>query len=361
MEQRSIIFTVTNDLGTDQRMQRICTTMQKQGYNVLLVGRKRKRSEPLAERSFEQYRLNCIAEKGAVFYIEYNIRLFFFLLFSQCNIISAVDADTLLACTCAALLKRKKLVFDAHEYFTEVPELTGRSGVKKVWQAILSFGVKRASACYTVGPALAEVFTARYHKPFKVVYNMPERKPVIESAGQQPVILYQGDLNEGRGLEAMITAMKGIEALLWIAGDGPLKPRLEKQVAKESMEHKVTFLGKIAPDNLHGITSKAHIGINLLDPVSLSYQYSVANKFFDYVQAHVPVICAPFEEYRKLNAQHEVAVLCNQNPADIRNAVNLLLHDKQHYKKLADNCKLAASQWCWQTQEHTLVQIYSGI
>jgi hypothetical protein len=188
-------------------MQRICSTMQRNGYDVLLVGRTRPDSAGLVQRTFRQHRIVCWFTKGAAFYAEYNIRLFFFLLFAKCSVISAVDADTLLACALASNAK-KKLVFDAHEYFTEVPELTGRDAIKKIWQRVLDYGVKKAVACYTVGPELGRLFSEQYGKKFEVVYNMPERKTVPENNQPGRVVLYQGDLNEGRGLEETIEAMK---------------------------------------------------------------------------------------------------------------------------------------------------------
>jgi glycosyltransferase involved in cell wall biosynthesis len=131
--------------------------------------------------------------------------------------------------------------------------------------------------------------------------------------------------------------------------------------AQPEISNKVKFLGKIVPEELHQVTVQAMVGINMLDAVSLSYQYSLANKFFDYVQANVPVICSDFVEYRKLNEQYEVAVLCDYEPLAIRNAIKLLLTNPEHYQKLADNCKLAAAHWHWQTQEQKLAQIYSDI
>lgn len=341
-------------------MQRICSTVQRLGYDVLLVGRQKPDSVELRPRSFRQHRIRCWFNKGALFYAEYNVRLFFFLLSAKCNVISAVDADTLLACALATG-PGKKLVFDAHEYFTEVPELSGRNAIKRIWQHVLDYGVKKASACYTVGPGLASLFSLQYGKKFEVVYNMPERKMVTENNKPYPVVLYQGDLNEGRGLPETMEAIKEINAELWIAGDGLMMQQLKQLAKQHGIDTRVKFLGKIAPEELHRVTMQATLGINLLDAVSLSYQYSVANKFFDYVQAYVPVVCSGFVEYRRLNEQYEVAVLCDYEPLAIRTAIKSLLTNPQHYQKLADNCKLAAAHWHWQTQENTLARIYSDI
>ena len=108
----SIIFTVTTDLTYDQRMIRICTSLANAGYTVLLVGRKMKTSLPLAAQPFLQKRINCIFEKGKLFYAEYNIRLFFYLLFKKMDCIGAIDLDTILPAYFIAKIKKiKRTIF----------------------------------------------------------------------------------------------------------------------------------------------------------------------------------------------------------------------------------------------------------
>ena len=359
--KKRIIFTVTNDLATDQRMIRIANTLALAGFAVTLVGRVRKNSTPLKQQSFVQHRLKCWFDKGVLFYAEYQLRLFFYLLFAKADIIGAIDADTLLPATLVAKLKGKKLVFDAHEYFTEVPEITHKHAVKHIWQTVLDICVPLAHRCYTVGPALSELFTKQYNKPFDVVYNMPVGKTINPNKPNNRQIIYQGDLNVGRGVAETIRAIQHLPVTLVIAGDGPIREELVALVDELYLTQQVTFLGKIAPEKLHEITQQSWLGINLLDEVSLSYQYSIANKFFDYVQAHIPALCANFIEYKKLNQQHEVALLCNNQVADIEQAITQLLNNDFLYQKMVDNCKQAATQWCWQTQEQKLIAIYQSV
>ena len=128
---KTILFTVTNDLTYDQRMIRICSTLANHGYKVKLIGRKLPKSKPLAQQPFQQQRLFCFFKRGKIFYLEYNIRIFCLLLFSKFDAICGIDLDTLGSCYLVAILRRKKLVYDAHEYFTEVPEVVNRPLVKK--------------------------------------------------------------------------------------------------------------------------------------------------------------------------------------------------------------------------------------
>src|ERR1700694_5474179 len=145
-----IYFTVTNDLTYDQRMIRICTSLASAGYSVKLVGRKSKDSISFIEQPFQQKRINCLFEKGKLFYAEYNIRLFFYLLFNRMNCICAIDLDTILPCYFISKIKRIKKVYDAHELFCEMKEIVTRPAIYKVWKKIEKFTVPKFKNGYTV-------------------------------------------------------------------------------------------------------------------------------------------------------------------------------------------------------------------
>ena len=131
-----VIVSVINDLTSDQRVDRTCTTLFEMGYDVLLVGRKMKRSVSLKPRVYKITRMSLLFEKGPLFYAEYNLRLFFLLLFRKFDVLHANDLDTLLANRFAHRIKGGDLVYDSHEYFTEVPELVEGSFAKHIWLKI---------------------------------------------------------------------------------------------------------------------------------------------------------------------------------------------------------------------------------
>src|SRR5687767_1010559 len=117
-----LVFTVTNDLVYDQRMLRICSSLAGAGYHVTLVGRSYRDSPNLLPRPFHQKRLACWSRKGFVFYAEYSVRLFFYLLLKKMDLVCAIDLDTILPCYLVSRLRKKKRVYDAHELFCEMKE-----------------------------------------------------------------------------------------------------------------------------------------------------------------------------------------------------------------------------------------------
>lgn len=360
---KRIIFTVTTDLSYDQRMQRICQTLAEAGYEVLLVGRKKRKSLALGEKPYRQHRLFCFAQKGKWFYIEYNIRLFFLLLFSRCQAICSIDLDTLLACSTASRLRNKPLAFDAHEYFTELPELVNRPRTQRIWRWIEQKGLPQAQVCYTVGMELARIFTEKHKKRFYCIRNVPFAAKTALPANPFPKekyrLLYQGALNEGRGLEACIAALHELpeNVELWLAGEGDLSDALRKQA--EGLGERLRFWGYVQPAKLKELTKQADIGLNLLENKGLNYYYSLANKFFDYMQAERPSLNPDFPEYRNICTQDEVGLLLPQCDApSIVAAVKRLTEDPAFYAELQANCREAKAKYTWEQESEYLLRLY---
>ena len=342
-------------------MQRICRTLAENGYVVTLIGRTMPHSLPLSAFPFHQKRLHCRFHKGFLFYAEYNLRLYWHLLFAAYDVVCSIDLDTLPAGCFATLIRRKGRVFDAHEYFTEVPELTHRPVVKKFWRMVARICLPFYRYAYTVGQGLADIFEKEYGLPFTVVRNVPVFRETPVTEKEKPfVLLYQGALNEGRGIESALEAMQQLSGVhLWLAGEGDLSTSLRRRALELGLDNKVRFLGFIKPDELPYYTAQAWLGINLLENKGLSYYYSLANKFFDYIQDGVPVLTMNFPEYRSLNNQCEVGILLDDiQPNTIVDAVNKLLNNKDLYQKFQQNCLIARKDWNWESEQKLLLDFW---
>jgi hypothetical protein len=255
--------------------------------------------------------------------------------------------------------------------------------VQRLWQLVENFIVPRARLCYTVGPALARLFEQRHPgSRFAVVRNVPIGNEQLTRRNEQllnttpplpathrplPTLLYQGALNVGRGLAELLDAMPLVPARLVICGEGDLSAALRAQAGRLGLlaSGQVEFRGYVLPADLRLLTAQATVGIMLLENTGLSYYYSLANKFFDYVQAGIPQLCIDFPEYRALNEQHEVAALVpDLAPTTLAAALARLLPGGQpgtYYHLLADNCRQARPEWCWQEEEQVLVGLYRDV
>ena len=170
--KKRIIVSVTNDLVSDNRVHKICTSLEKMGFNILLIGRKLLHSSPI-ERTYQIRRMKLLFKKGPCFYAEYNFRLFLVLLFSRVDIFLSNDLDSLTANFLAARFRKKQLVYDSHEYFTEVPELINRPKVQRIWQWLENKMVPKIKHAYTVCDSIANVYSEKYNVDFKVIRNIP--------------------------------------------------------------------------------------------------------------------------------------------------------------------------------------------
>jgi glycosyltransferase involved in cell wall biosynthesis len=361
---KHIIFAVTNDLTHDQRMQRICTTLTDAGYTVTLIGRMRSSSVNTDHTGYAQIRLNCRFQKGVLFYLEYQIKLLYWLCTHRYDIISSVDTDTLLACTLAAIVRQVPLVYDSHEYFTEVPEVKNRIFVKHIWRTIENICMPITVKRYTVSHALAQIFTIHHQLKFDIIFNAPnfiQSSSAHNDTNNMFTLVYQGDINPGRGIDTAINAISKLDAHLLIIGDGPELNAMKELTQQLNVSHKVTFAGYQPYDEMQRLTSRCDIGLNLLDAESLSYYYSLSNKFFNYIHARIPQLCADFPEYRLINAQYPVAMLVNNSVEELIIAVNLLMHNTSQLHQMCEACHQAAQHYSWQHMQPKLVNIYDSI
>ena len=186
-----------------------------------------------------------MVNKGPLFYLMFNLRIFWKLIFSSFDVIHAVDLDTLPAAYFACKLKGKKLVYDSHEYFTEVPELIERPVKRAVWLRLEAYLIPKISNALTVSQGIAEAYYEKYRVAFEVIRNCPVSFDLASKKKDKKYLLYQGALNKGRGLEATIEAMQDLPILLYIAGNGDIKEELVRHVAELKLEDKVIFLGEL--------------------------------------------------------------------------------------------------------------------
>jgi glycosyltransferase involved in cell wall biosynthesis len=359
---KTLYFTVTNNLVYDQRMIRICESLRSAGYRVVLVGRTDRLSPPLLPRHFEQKRLSCHFKKGFLFYAEYNLKLFFYLIPRSMNLICAIDLDTIVPCFFISWLKRIPRVYDAHELFCEMKEVVSRPRIYRFWKMIERIFVPRFPHGYTVSQPIADIFKQEYGVSYGLVRNLPRSKTLPADYQPGNFILYQGAVNEGRCFETLIPAMKQVDFPLHIYGDGNFLEQTRAMIRQYQLEDKVLLKGKHTPEELFAVTCRARVGITLFEDRGLSNRYSLANRFFDYIQAGLPQICSNLPAYRTINDPAPVALLIDEpSPENIAGELNKLLRDQVLYNKLRENCLRVRNVLNWENEEQKLIACYQEI
>lgn len=367
-KSKKIIVSVTNDLVSDNRVHRTCSFFVEEGYDVLLIGRKLSNSLPI-HRTYRTLRLRLIFNKKIFFYVEYNFRLFFLLLFHRCDILVANDLDTLAANYYASKIKRCSLLYDSHEYFTEVPELVGRKKVKRIWEKIEQKIFPKLPLAVTVCDSIAEIYHRKYNIPVYSIRNVPLRKENIEKKDITAIfndfnhlLLYQGALNIGRGIESLINSMIYLDnsIVLLIIGNGDIAFDLHKRVEALKLNERVKFIGKVPIEELHAYTLNADLGFSLEENKGLNYRFALPNKLFDYIHASVPIVCSNFPEMSKIVNKYNVGICLNENqrnPEILAQIISELLAQKQQLNKWKTNCKIAAKELNWEIEKEKLKSV----
>jgi len=359
---KRVIVSVTNDLVTDQRVGKTCAVLTEMGFKVLLVGRKLKKSNSI-QREYEVKRFRLLFNKGFLFYAEYNLRLFFFLLFSKKNLLFSNDLDTLVPNYLISKIQKKKLIFDSHELFSEIPELENRKRVKNFWLAIEKKIIPKLKNIITVSDSIKEHYQSLYGVNVSVVRNIPENKKVIQTPFDfdthgKKIILYQGSVNVGRGLDLMIDTMHLLEDyILVIIGDGDISTKLIEKVNTLDLKNCVKFLGRINPDELKNLTPNTTVGMSLEEDLGLNYRYALPNKLFDYIHAEVPMIVSNLPEMKAIIKKYAIGeVLIDRTPISLASTIKTMAA-KNYKKELIE----AKKQLNWSLEKEKLISIISPL
>lgn len=373
MKSKHIYISVTNDLVTDQRVHKVCETISSNfpNYKITLIGRVKKDSIPVNQRIYNVHRIQLRFEKGFKFYAEYNLRLFFYLLFRRRGIYFANDLDTLLPNFLLSKLKGSPLIYDSHEYFTEVPELIGRKRIRAIWLRIESYILPKLKTMLTVNETLAKIYSEKYHIPVHAIRNVPKlhknethtkeiqmrKKYGISSSDH--LILYQGAVNKDRGLEELIEAFRYLPEVyhLVIIGTGDVYQTLVEKTEGLKLKQ-VHFLGQIPFNELAAYTLQADLGVSLEKSTNLNYSYALPNKVFDYLASGVPILASPLTELCAILDKYDVGkLLASHKPKDIAKSIETIFANQNQLAIWKENTQKASEEYCWEKEEKKLISI----
>ena len=359
IHKTKVIFSVTNCICHDQRVQKIAEEIKSLGAEVTIVGRRRGVCCRSGSVQFRTRRFRMIFRKGFLFYMFYNIRLFFYLLFHRSDLLVSNDLDTLLPGFLISKIKRVKLVYDSHEYFTGVPELQNRPFVKGVWRTIERSVFPRLKHVMTVSDSIADQYMTEYGiRPLTVRNCSPGSGSLAgysrQELGIDPckllLVLQGGGINIDRGGEELIMAMsKTGNAVLFIIGSGDVLPLLMDMVNTEGLADRVRFFPKMPWQEMMRYTKSADAGFSLDKNTNINYRFSLPNKLFDYISAGIPVVAGDLPEVTRIITDHSCGIIIPEiSPDEIIQAIRLLDENRDLLKILKQNAKDAAEVLNWE-------------
>ncbi|MEA3460874.1 MAG: glycosyltransferase, partial [Bacteroidota bacterium] len=355
-------ISVINDLATDQRVGRVAKLLVEQGFDVICLGRSLKKSPDLKNKVFQHRRYRMLFTGGPLFYACFNLRLLTSLLFAKRPVLLiSNDLDTLPANFLVSRIRRVPLIYDSHELFTQVPELIHRKAVQFVWKGFESWLLPKLRYAVTVNYSIATIYRRLYGTRFSVVRNVPEKiayTPREDSGTESQIIIYQGALNVGRGLELMIDAMQYLENVRFvIVGSGDIEDELRKRADQKNLGDRVEFKGRMMPEELIPLTLSADLGISLEEDLGLNYRYSLPNKLFDYIQCRVPVLCSALPEMSRIVDSYGIGISTKErDPEKLAGIIRYMLKERTGgaWWEALDR---AANELCWENESAIYLEL----
>lgn len=355
-----VVSSIINDFSTDQRVIKQTGILNDLGCDVTVVCRKRSpvRTGVINCRCI---RFRFLVNKGPLFYFSYNLRLLLFLLFHRFDLYISNDLDTLLPCYIVSRLRRKRLVYDSHEYFTGQYGLAENRFAFNTWKWIERKILPNLSFVITVSDSIAELYNKEYginpfvirNAAFKSSDIIPvDRKEFGVSSDKLLVVLQGTGINVGRGASELLEALKIISGVhLLIIGSGDTMKEIKSKATDSSLSGKVTFIPGLPWSEMMAYTKACDAGLSLDKDTCLNQKYSLPNKLFDYLSAGIPVIVSPLPEISKIVNEFDCGIITDDvTPDSISAALVKLRDDKELYQRLKEGAQNASIILNWENE-----------
>jgi glycosyltransferase involved in cell wall biosynthesis len=268
------------------------------------------------------------------------------------------------------VIARVPLVYDAHEISTD---REGYTSFRKVVGWIEKRLMPRAAGTITTTDTRAKFFARAYGISRPLVLQNRPRYLVVERSERirndlnlqetWPIVLYQGGLQQGRGLERIIDVAQEVKNAYFVfVGGGRLEPKLKEQTGRLNLKDRVYFIDTVSLDDLPYYTASADIGVQAIENTCLNHFSTDSNKVFEYVMGGLPVISSNLPEIRKLMKKHGFGVLVEAGSNNsLKEAIQQLVDDKILRDELSRKSSTARLKLNWEDQESKLIDFYLEI
>lgn len=289
----------------------------------------------------------------------------------RAHVVHAHDVNTLPTAWLAAVFSGASLVYDAHEISTS---REGYSSFRRLVAVLEKALMPRANGTITTTVARAKFFARAYgiERPV-VLQNRPRHQQFFLASNRirkelglvrpWPIILYQGGVQQGRGLERLARVAADVsDAYFVFIGGGRLDTSLRCIVVKLQLEERVRFIPTVALAELPSYTASADIGVQPIENTCLNHYTTDSNKLFEYVQAGLPVVASDLPEIRRVVRKHDLGLLVPPgDSAALSAALRELVADKSKREHYSAQARKASAALSWETQEHELVALYEKV
>lgn len=270
-----------------------------------------------------------------------------------------------------------KIIYDSHEIWIEtINQFFPRRSWKQIYgRPLIKLNkfihyrrekklVEHVDQIITVCDSLKAYFEKRWklNNEIIVVKNCPDNStsPPIKGklfhdffnlSSDAKIVLYQGQMNPGRGVPELINAANFFPSNLHLVllGDGPSLNSFKKLGEGKSNVH---FHPKVPANKLLEYTASSDIGASLIQPINKSKELSLPNKLFEYMFVGVPFISNALPEPKLIVEKFNVGKLIESfDPENIAHAIKATLSDERFLNQVKIETQNAvANEYNWDNQ-----------
>ena len=306
-------------------------------------------------------------QNRSILYFYYFIYVFVFILLNRPSLVNIHTLEFLPAVFIAKIFKIK-IIYDPHELETERINIKGLRKKLSKWLEYLL--IKKVDHIFVVSENIADWYEKTYNIPRPtVLFNAPRLvyvnktnyfKNTFHLRDDQIIILYQGILGAGRGVQILLEAFKknkNDRIVIVFMGYG----ELEREIQSASKSYKNIFFHKAVPtDTVLNYTASADIGIALIQNTCISYNFCMPNKLFEYAMAGLPVIVSNVKEMSAFVKKYQMGTILMSNTVEaVIDGIDELL--SMDLNTLSQNSRKAALEYSWGHQETKMKKVYQNL
>jgi glycosyltransferase involved in cell wall biosynthesis len=369
--KKKVLITFLGNINYDTRCKNLFDSLTANNFEVEFIG-----FDWLTKGFVEEHGEISIykLKKGFLsisFYLKFIWHIKLKIISTKASIIFAEDIYTLPFIIILGKLKRARIYHDSRELFGYLAGLKDKKFKQTFWKWIENFFIKKAD-CVIVTGAMDGDFLKKEYGLHNIILlrNLPRYyKPTLnldlhshlQIDTNKKIILYQGVLLKGRGIEKVFEVLKDLpEHVFVIAGGGEFEEYYKKLATEMDLVDQVYFLGKLTLEELPKITASADVGVSLIENLSTSYYYALPNKLFEYIMAEVPVIVSDLPQMKAIVDKYDVGFAVEFGSKDeLISAIKKLTEDNSLHESKKQNCHIASQELNWEKEVTSLLKILS--
>jgi glycosyltransferase involved in cell wall biosynthesis len=366
--KKKVLITFLGNINYDTRCKNLFDTLSANNFDVEFIG-----FDWLTKGFKESHGKISIykLKKGFLsipFYLKFIRHLKTKLITTKASVIFAGDIYTLPLVIIFGKLKRAKIYYDSRELFGYLAGLKNKKFRQLFWKWAEKFFIRKANYVIVTGPMDGEFLINQYRiRNIILLRNVPryfkpsarfDIRSQIKIDGTIKIILYQGVLLKGRGIEKVFSVLKELpEHVFVIAGGGEYEDHYKKLAAGMNLADQVFFTGKLTQEELPKVTASADVGVSLIENLSTSYYYALPNKLFEYIMAEVPVITSNLPQMKEIVEKYDVGFAVDfESKEELISAIKKLTEDESLFESKKQNCRIASQELNWEKEVTPLLK-----